>query len=266
MRRVRDVSLSEAIPGSVSRLSLRQRDIRRFRIGLYLGLRARLPRVQGVADAVDTLDGAVAAVYRFASALSPGTGSLRSHVEFNRRGRFDAAITLHDGRRFGVVRQGLALRRRSLYDRLWAIAEYDYTRRPDTILILTPSHWEQGLTTRFCMDVNLSDCYVAVESREALERRDLRLWCEPSFLFGSSCHTLKFVSSQGSPGVALRTESPSRKRASIPRPERMVQAAPTFGISPSEKRTLDLVADHPMIPRGHLSRWLGVSGGGASAR
>ena len=93
---------------------------------------------------------AVAAVYRIAASLSPGTGSLRSHVEFHRRGRFDATTTLHDGRTFGVVRQGLALRRLSLYDRLRAIAEYDYTRRPDTILILTPSIWEERLTTRFC--------------------------------------------------------------------------------------------------------------------
>ena len=42
----------------------------------------------------------------------PGTDGLRSRVAFHRRGRFDAAITLHDGRSFGVVRQGLALRRR----------------------------------------------------------------------------------------------------------------------------------------------------------
>ena len=64
---------------------------------------------------------AVAAVYRLAASLSPGIDGLRSRVEFHRRGRFDATITLHDGRTFGVVRQGLALRRRSLYDRLRAI-------------------------------------------------------------------------------------------------------------------------------------------------
>ena len=76
----------------------------------------------------------MAAVYRLAALMSPGTRARRSHVEFHRRGRFDSTITLHDGRDFGVVRQGLALRRRSLYDRLRAIAEYDYTRRPDTVL------------------------------------------------------------------------------------------------------------------------------------
>ena len=207
---------------------------------------------------------AVAAVYRLAASMSPGIDGLRSRVEFHRRGRFDATITLHDGRSFGVVRQGLALRRRSLYDRLRAIAEYDYTRRPDTVLILTPSVWEERLTTRFCVDLNLSDCFVAVESRDALERRDLHLWRHPSFVFGSRRHTLETVCSHGSPGGRLRPESPSRKRASIPHPERMVQAAPAFGVAPSEKRTLDLVTDHPMIPRAHLARWLGVSEGRVS--
>ena len=114
----------------------------------------------------------VAAVYRLTASMSPGIDGLRSHVEFHRRGRFDATITLHDGRTFGVIRQGLALRRRSLYDRLRAIAEYDYTRRPDTILVLTPSVLEQRLTTRFCMERNLEDSYVGVESRNTLERRD----------------------------------------------------------------------------------------------
>ena len=206
---------------------------------------------------------AVAAVYRLASSLSPGIDGLRSHVEFNRRGRFDATITLHDGRGFGVVRQGLALRRRSLYDRLRAISEYHYTRRPGTVLILTPSVWEERLTTRFCEERNLRDCFVAVETRDALERRDLRLWHRYSWV-GSSYNTLKDVSAHGSPGGALHTASPERKRASLPRPERMAQAAPAFGVSPSEKRTLDLITDHPMIRREHLAIWLDVSEGRVS--
>ena len=162
-----------------------------------------------------------------------------------------------------MVRQGLALRRRSLYDRLRAIAGHDYTRRPDTVLILVPSVWEERLTSRFCEQLNLDDCYVAVETRDALERRDLRLWHKFSWV-GSSYSTLEDVSAHGSPGGAPRTQSPERKRASLPRPERMAQAAPAFGVSPSEKRTLDLITDHPMIPRGHLACWLGVSEGRVS--
>ena len=118
---------------------------------------------------------AVAAVYRLAASLSPGVDGLRSHVEFHRRGRFDATITLHDARSFGVVRQGLALRRRSLYDRLRAIAEYDYTRRPDTVLVLVPSVWEERLTTRFCEDRNIRDCYLAAYGDDGDDEDDLMM-------------------------------------------------------------------------------------------
>ena len=66
------------------------------------------------------------------------------------------------------------------------------------------------------------------------------------------------------PAEGPRTQSPERKRASLPRPERMAQAAPASGVSPLEKRTLDLITDHPMIPREHLALWLGVSEGRVS--
>ncbi len=207
---------------------------------------------------------AVASVHRLAAFLSPGIDGLRSRVEFHRRGRFDATITLHDGRSFGVMRQGLVLRRRSLYDRLRAIAQYNYNRRPDTVLILVPSVWEQRLTGRSCERIYLRDFFVAVESRDALERRDIRVWQQTTGLFGSTYHTLDHVSSQGRPGGRIRMESPERKRSSLPDPERMAQAAPAFGVSPSEKRTLDLITDHPMIPREHLATWLGVSEGRVS--
>ena len=207
---------------------------------------------------------AVASVYRLASSLSPGVDGLRSRVEFHRRGRLDATITLHDDRDFGIVRQGLALRRRSLYDRLRAIAEYDYTRRPDVALILVPSVWEPRLTAAFCERVHLGDCFVAVESREALERRDGRVWQSGSFLIGGRHRALKSAISHAGPGGRSRAASPGRKRASLPSPERMMREAPAFGVTPSEKRTLDLIADHPMIPREHLSAWLGVSDGRVS--
>ena len=207
---------------------------------------------------------AVAAVYRLAASLSPGIDGLRTRVDFHRRGRFDAVITRHDGLSFGVVRQGPALRRRSLYDRLRAIAEYEYWRRPGAVLILTPSVWEQRLTARFCMDLNLDDCYVAVESRESLEDWNSNAWRYASWLFGSLPYSLEFISTRGSPNRGHFTEPPERKRASLPDTERMVSSAPAFGLTPSEKRTLDLITDHPMLPREHLARWLGVSEGRVS--
>ncbi|MYA49674.1 MAG: hypothetical protein F4045_00180 [Chloroflexi bacterium] len=139
---------------------------------------------------------AVASVYRLALALSPGYGSRRSRVEFHRRGRFDVTITLHNGRSFGVVRQGLGLRRRSLHDRLRAIAQHDPSRRPGTVLVLVPSDWEQRLTARLCERVHLHDCYVAEESCDALESENSHLWLERTWTYGDEYHTLHDVRSR----------------------------------------------------------------------
>ncbi len=207
---------------------------------------------------------AVAAVYRLAATLSPGVNGLETQVEFHRRGRFDAVITLHNGRSFGVVRQGLALRRRSLYDRLRAIAEYHHNRRPSQVLVLVPSPWEQRLTDEFCLNADLRDYYVAVESKDTLEVWDRPHWYSSNWVVGRTYRTLEQVVSQADYSGRFQPEAPERKRASRPDPERMVRAAPAFGLSPAEKRALDLITDHPMIPREHLARWLGVSDGRVS--
>ncbi len=191
---------------------------------------------------------AVASAYRLAATLSPGVDGLATQVEFQRRGRFDAVVTLHNGRSFGVVRQGLALRRRSLYDRLRAIAEYHHSRRPGMVLILVPSPWEQRLTNDFCLNIDLRDYHVAVERRETLEEWDRTLWQSANWTFGRTCRTLEQVAAQAGAGGRSLTETPERKLATLPDPERMVRSAPAFGVSPAEKRVLDLITDHPMIP------------------
>jgi len=180
-------------------------------------------------------------------------------VEFHRRGRFDAVITLRNSRSFGVVRQGLALQRLSLYDRLRTISEYRYNRRPSMVLV--PSPWEQRLTDEFCLNADLRDYFVGVERRETLEEWERLTWISSNWVIGRIYRTLEQVVSQTEPGGWFQPEAPERKRASLPDPERMVQTAPAFGISPAEKRALDPTTNHPMIRREHLARWLGVSEG-----
>ena len=161
---------------------------------------------------------AVASVYRLAATLSPGVDGLETRVEFQRRGRFDAVITLHNGRSFGVVRQGLALRRRSLYDRLRAIAEYHHNRRPSMVLVLVPNPWEQRLTDEFCLNVELRDCYVAVENRETLEGWERLDWISSNWVVGRIYRTLEQVVSEADAGMWFQPEVPERKRASLPDP------------------------------------------------
>ena len=120
------------------------------------------------------------------------------------------------------------------------------------------------MTTQFCENLNLEEAYVAVESREALDDWSSNVWHYATWLFGSLPYSLEFISTRGSPNWGRFTEPPERKWASLPDTEHMVSSAPAFGLTPSEKRTLDLITDHPMIPREHLARWLGVSEGRVS--
>ena len=114
----------------------------------------------------------VAAVYRLAASLSPGAGFGRTWSSTaGAASTAPSPSTTAAASAWCVTGHSLALRRRSLYDRLRAIAGYDYTRRPDAVLVLTPSVWELRLTTRFCINLNPDDCFVAVETRDALERR-----------------------------------------------------------------------------------------------
>ena len=129
------------------------------------------------------------------------------------------------------------------------------------MLVLVPSEWEQRLTDNFCLNADLRDCYVAVESREAVEEWDRRVWLSSNWVVGRTYRTLEQAASQAETVRRFRPEPPERKRASLPDPQRLVQAAPAFGVSPSEKRALNLITDHPMIPREHLAAWLGVSDG-----
>ena len=132
------------------------------------GIRQRLPELLGFATPSDFVRAypvsrewltllirrmdAVAAVYRLASSLSPGIDGLRSHVEFHRRGRFDATITLHDGRtlRRGAPGPGpassLPLRPAEGHSGVRLHPSPRHRSGPDV-----PSVWEaQRLTTRFC--------------------------------------------------------------------------------------------------------------------
>ena len=101
-------------------------------------------------------------------------------------------MTLHVGRRFGVVRQGLALRRRSLYDRLSVSAA----------------------------------CYVAEESRGHVGKPG------PPRLTADLVPVQWFVphtgvrERSGQPNQSSLPGSSSRNRAKIPRPERKVWAMP----------------------------------------
>ena len=153
-----------------------------------------------------------------------------------RRGRFDTTNTLHGAFSVGVVRHGPALRRRFLYERQRAIAEYRYRRRPGAVLVLPPRVWERGLTTKFGMDLNIHNRYVAMESRKDWNSNS---WRYASWVFGSLPYSLVFIGSRGSPNRRRITEPPECNRASLPDTEHMASSAPAIAPDPAGYLILD---------------------------
>ena len=154
--------------------------------------------------------------------------------------------------------------RRRAAPQLRRLSRVKHSCRFSVVLALVPSPWEQRLTDEFCWNADLRDYYMAVESRETLEEWERAEWIASNWAIGRMYRTLEQVVAQADAGNWFHPETPERKRDTLPHPERMVNNAPAFGISPAEKRALDLVADHPMIPLQHLARWLGVSDGRVS--
>ena len=86
------------------------------------------------------------------------------------------------------------------------------------VLVLVPSPWEQRLTDEFCLNVELRDCYVAVENRETLEGWERLDWISSNWVVGRIYRTLEQVVSEADAGMWFQPEVPERKRASLPDP------------------------------------------------
>ena len=80
-----------------------------------------------------------------------------------------------------------------------------------------------------------------------MEEWNRPVWISSNWVIGRRYRTLEQVVSQADPGGRFPWETPERKQATLPDPERMVQSAPAFGLTHSEKRALDLITDHLQI-------------------
>ena len=147
---------------------------------------------------------AVPSVYRLASSLSSGIDGLRSHCGVPPQGPLRRYR--HPPRRPQLRRgapglgpaEPVSLRPAESHSGVRLHPPPRHGPCPH------PSVREERLTTKFCEGRNLRDCYVAVESREALERRNLRLWCSTSWVIGSRFFSLEGVVSRASPGGGPR--------------------------------------------------------------
>ena len=95
------------------------------------------------------------------------------------------------------------------------------------------------------MNLATDNCYIAVESREALVDWSSNAGRQAALVSGGLPYFLEIISGRGSPNRQLYTEPPERKGAPLSHPEQMVHAVSVCGQSAAEKRTLDRVS--PML-------------------
>ena len=199
---------------------------------------------------------AVAGIYALAAAMSPDAGG--TQVQFYRKGTLDAVLTLRDGRTFGVMRRGRALRPRSWRDRV--MHHWLRERSTDGLLTLVPSPWEILMVMRWGEGYVLPYGHIAAESTGALTDPDSRVWQDIATGTGRLTTLRKIVTNTHGDGRCPAT-SPARSRASLPDPGLMAQQAPAFGLSRHDKTALYIITAHPLILRKHLLEWLDVSDG-----
>ena len=156
---------------------------------------------------------AVASVYAVAGALATGADQSGARVSFHRKGGVEATISLApDGPTFDVVRQGRALRRQSLRDRLSRIWQYGH--HADALLVLTPSPWEAATVERWAEARGVSgQTYVAAEDGESLTGRASRVWQRISSTRGGPRTLGEIVAETRASDMA--SAGSGRKRASL---------------------------------------------------
>ena len=202
---------------------------------------------------IERIDG-TASVYALAAAMSTDAGG--THIEFHRKGILDAVLTLCDGRTFGVMRRGRALRPKSWRDRVMHF--WHAGQNVDEMLFLVPSPWERSMVVRWGTEAVVPAGYIAAEAPAALTDPNRHVW-KPAE--GGEETTLASIVAQTEASDRCPAASPARKRSTVPDPDRMVQA-PTFGMSWHDKMAFSIITAHPMIRRRHLLDLLTISDGG----
>ena len=201
---------------------------------------------------------AVAVVYRLASAVSDAVGPPR--FRWYRAAPLDAAMTLHDGRTVGVIRQGPTADRTSLADRVRRLLDPEQSR-PRALLALMPDgarlRQARRLLARYPGPV-----YLTLEKDAASVLADDRVWHATA---GPAQLSLHEIFAGLRPGGALPRELPT-SRLSLPDDAELGGLADDAAdhllpilLKPAEKRMLGCLADWPLIAVEDLSGIIGLS-------
>ena len=196
------------------------------------------------------LDGA-AAIYRLAAALADIYYPIR--LRWYRSAPADAGVALTDGRTLAIVRLGRGLERTAAALRLRRLGEGP---RYSAALVLVPDETRLRQLRRIARSLPFS-CLVALERHAVRAAAEDAVWVPVAGGPALSLRdALTFIRTSGE---WARERLPLRR--SIPRP--LAEQAGrgrllSSRLGPSEKRTLDLIADWPWLAPDDLAGLMGV--------
>ena len=261
-----DAGLSAAVPHATEdvpptrRFHLTARGLRRLArqegVALDALLRIRPVSAQWRRILLERLD-AVAVMYRVAAAVA--NVARPTGFRWYRGMPLDAAMELTGGRTLGIVRLGPTVERTAFSRRLWRLVQ---GAPPGGLLVIVPDAVRLRHTRRLLDGLRLS-AFLAVEGDAAAADADSRVWCSHP---GGEAVSVRRALARLRSGGALPVE---RRQSQAALPEETVvdplrRSGPRWLLPallrPAEKRTLDLVADWPLIDQTALRRLLGVSG------
>ena len=201
---------------------------------------------------------AVAVVYRLASAVADAVGPPR--FRWYRAAPLDAAMLLPDDKTVGVIRQGPAADRTSLFDRVRRLLDPEQSR-PRALLALMPDE-ARLRQARQQLGPYPGPLYLILERDAARLLADDKVW------HGSSAPALlsmRDIFAHLRPGGALPWETPT-SRLSLPDDADLHRVHDYAAdhllpvvLKPAEKRMLDCLADWPLVTVDDLSGILGLS-------
>ena len=200
---------------------------------------------------------ALAVVYRLASAVADAVGP--TSFRWYRAAPLDAAMTLADGRTFGVVRQGRTADRTAFSDRVRRLLDPEQSR-PRALLALMPDEMRLRQARRL-LSRYPGPAYLALERDAVRLSDDDRVWHGTS---APALLSLREIFAHLRLGGAMPWERPT-SRLSLPAAalhkidddvaDHLLPAV----LKPAEKRMLDCLADWPLVTVEDLSGILGLS-------
>ncbi len=205
----------------------------------------------------------MASIYRFAASMAIESGMAPVYVNSCLRGPWDAFLEFPNGVMVGVLRQGLAMSRYAMRDRFWRMSGRE--GGPPTLTFVMVSDGMERKEAIKRLDEYPDLPSLAVCEFEVLDaERSGQSWTLPDhegndFMVSDLMNSIGNASGSGQDFSEYWRWHARDKRVSFDDEEEMFDESPSFVMTRSEKRLMDIIHDWPLSSRSHFMSMMDVS-------